>query len=203
MRASFEETCNEKVGAKQKHQKWLYNKKIHCQQYKPGDLAWLLNPNVPKGKAKEFKNPWTGPYKVTDRLSAVPYKIQNTLNHHFSVAHFDRLKLCSPNICIPRVGQQIYEQAKWSDLKVLPNTLYEQCKCDFCRRPGHVEDDCRQKKREAGEQNRDIHCYHCKNYDHGLRECQERVAMLCKEQAVKSKSSGATMYKKGIVCGRS
>ena len=114
MRTSFEEAykyIRQNVGDKRKHQKSLYNKKIHSQKYKPGDLLWLLNPSVPKGKAKEFNNPWTGPYKVTDRLSAVPYKI---LNLHFSVEHFDRLKLCSPNICIPRVGQQIYEQAGWS-----------------------------------------------------------------------------------------
>ena len=55
MRTSFEETCkyvHEKVGAKLKHQKWLYNKKIHSQPYKPGDLVRLLNPSVPKEKQR-------------------------------------------------------------------------------------------------------------------------------------------------------
>ena len=105
MKMSFSEAykyVNEKVGDKQERQKELYNRKIHGEPYKAGDMVWLLNPAVPKGKAKKFHNPWTGPYKVTDRLSAVTYKIQNTLNHRFSVVHFDQLKVCPPNIRIPQ-----------------------------------------------------------------------------------------------------
>lgn len=64
--------------------------------------VWLLTPVVPKGKAKKFYNPWTEPYKVINRPSVGTYKIQNILNHCFSVVHFDRLKVCSPNIRIPQ-----------------------------------------------------------------------------------------------------
>ena len=59
MRTSFEEAykhIREKVGDKQKHQKRLYNKKIHSQPYKPGDLVWLLNPST-KRKSKGVQQP--------------------------------------------------------------------------------------------------------------------------------------------------
>eukprot|EP00731_Ephydatia_muelleri_P003659 Em0001g3659a len=53
MRTSFEEAykhIREKVGDKQKHQKRLYNKKIHSQPYKPGDLDIVALEKVVVGK---------------------------------------------------------------------------------------------------------------------------------------------------------
>ena len=89
-------------------------RKIHGEPHKAGDLVWLLNPAVPNIKAKKFHNPWSSPCKVTDRVA---YKLQNTLNHHLSVIHFNGLNLCSPNICIPQ------NVPKASEATVLPVQL--------------------------------------------------------------------------------
>ena len=67
----------------------------------------------------------------------------------------------------------------------------ESNKCDFSGRPGHVEDDCRQKREK---QVNKVEISSATIVRIMTMDC-EKVTMLCKEQAVKSKSSGATMYK--------
>ena len=40
----------------------LYNKKVHGDAYKVGDLVWLHSSVVPPGKSKKLFHPWNGPY---------------------------------------------------------------------------------------------------------------------------------------------
>ena len=80
-------------------QKSLYDKKVHGEPYKVGDLVWLLNPAVPKGKSRKLNCPWIGPFRVVKKLSDIVYRIQDSCNRRKrQVVHFDRLKPCDPNM---------------------------------------------------------------------------------------------------------
>ena len=70
----------EKLGHHLKKQKEIYDKKSHGQCYKKGDLVWLFNSAVPKGRSRKFHKPWSGPYTVVKQLSDVTYRIQHVHN---------------------------------------------------------------------------------------------------------------------------
>ena len=79
-------------------QKDFYDKKIHGEPYKKGDLVWLLNPTVPPGQSAKLVHPWTGPYRIVERLSDADYRIQEVYGKKSpSVVHFNRLKKCHPD----------------------------------------------------------------------------------------------------------
>jgi len=42
----------------------------------PGDPVWIYQPRLPRGLSPKFRKPWTGPYKVLERLSDVVYRVQ-------------------------------------------------------------------------------------------------------------------------------
>lgn len=55
-----------------KHQKKTTQTKriqIHGKPYKKGELVWLFNPAIKKGYAKKFHKPWSGPYRICNKLS--------------------------------------------------------------------------------------------------------------------------------------
>ncbi|KAL5475516.1 hypothetical protein EMCRGX_G025342 [Ephydatia muelleri] len=86
------------MGAKLQRQKEFYSKKVHGDPHKPGDFVLLFNPAVPKGGSRKFHSPWTGPFKIVERVSEATYHIQNTVDGKTSIVHFDRLKRCRPDI---------------------------------------------------------------------------------------------------------
>ena len=86
------------MGAKLQRQKEFCNKKVHGDPHKPGDFVLLFNPAVPKGGSRKFHSPWTGPFKIVERVSEATYHIQNTVDGKTSIVHFDRLKRCRPDI---------------------------------------------------------------------------------------------------------
>ena len=57
---------------------------------------------TPKGQSKKLHHPWTGPFRVVKMLSQSVYRIQNVHNpRQRLVVHFDRFKLCPPDMRIP------------------------------------------------------------------------------------------------------
>ncbi len=89
--------AREKAGLIQRRQKELYDRKIHGQAYKEGDLVWLFNPHVPRGKSKKLHRFWQGPFTVKKKVSEVVYRIQRQGSHSRwsrKVVHFNRLKPC-------------------------------------------------------------------------------------------------------------
>ena len=52
--------------------KKVYNHRVHGKPYK-GNLVWLFNPAV-EGIYQEFNKPWSGPYRICDKLSDVNYQ---------------------------------------------------------------------------------------------------------------------------------
>ena len=62
------------------HQAELYNKKVDGKPHEVGSHAWVLFPQVSKGKSKKLYWPWSGPFVVIKRLSDVTYQVQDVNN---------------------------------------------------------------------------------------------------------------------------
>lgn len=82
-----------------RHQKLLYDKRVHGKPYQTGDFVWLLKPQVPPGQSRKLYCPWNGPHLVLARLSDVTYRIRSLRGHpRTQTVHFDRLKPCPADI---------------------------------------------------------------------------------------------------------
>ena len=79
-------------------QKEFYDRKVHGEPYKKGDLVWLHNLAIPPGQSAKLHHPWKGPYRVIDRVSDADYRIEELFGKRSpSVVHFNRLKRCHPD----------------------------------------------------------------------------------------------------------
>ena len=95
-------TARERLQTAAQRQKTNYDQCIHGEPFKVGDLVYLHNPVVPKGKCRKLHCPWTGPFSVIKRISDNVYRIQDTNNKRKrQVIHFDRLKPCHHSTRIP------------------------------------------------------------------------------------------------------
>ena len=73
--------------------------KAHGHPYKKGDMLWLHNVAVARGKLRKFHKPWAGPYRVVKQISEATYRIQLVSNpRKHVVVHFDRLKPFKGNV---------------------------------------------------------------------------------------------------------
>jgi hypothetical protein len=45
-------------------------------EFVPGEPVWIYQPRLPRGRSPKFRKPWTGPYKVVERLTDVVYRVQ-------------------------------------------------------------------------------------------------------------------------------
>ena len=75
LKTAFEIVQN-RLSETHQQQKDFYNRKVHGEPHKPGDLVWLHSTVAGKGKRK-LHHQWTGLYKVTKKLSDVTYQIQH------------------------------------------------------------------------------------------------------------------------------
>lgn len=99
----------ENISKKHESQKQFYDRKCHGDPFQPRDLVWLHSPVVPRGKSKKLHHPWTGPWRITERLSEVTYRIRDCNRRHRQVVvHFDRLKPCTPGTEVKMGPEQPY-----------------------------------------------------------------------------------------------
>ena len=85
-------------------QKEIYDKKVHGEAFKEGDLVWVHIPVWP-GTSRKLHKPWSGPLKVIKKLSEVNYRIQNLKNRRNRiVVHFDRLKRFTARLNLEEVS---------------------------------------------------------------------------------------------------
>ena len=92
----------DKLGHKLDRQKDLYDRKVHGKPYNVGELVWLHSPAMPRGQARKLRRPWTGPFRVVRRISEATYRIENVWTRRQRlVVHFDRCKLCPPDMRLP------------------------------------------------------------------------------------------------------
>ena len=97
----------DKMGHQLQQQKTRYDARTQGQPFQVGDMVWLHNPAVPRGKSKKLHRPWTGPYRVIRRLSDAVYRLQDTQHRRRRpVVHFNRLKICPSSVRLPKESQQ-------------------------------------------------------------------------------------------------
>ena len=93
--------------ATHKPQKERYKKKIHDKQYQKGDLVWLYNSATPHDQSKKLRHPWTGPFKVVERIGEADYRVKELFGKKVpAVVCFDRLKPCHPGTRFPQQTMQ-------------------------------------------------------------------------------------------------
>ena len=100
--------------SKRSHQvnKQYYDRKAKVRTFEPNDIVYLFNPSIKPGLSKKFKNPWTGPYKVVEKLSDLNYRIQNLLGKEF-VVHVNRLKKAfNPDVWKSNQGKKYVRKNK-------------------------------------------------------------------------------------------
>ena len=61
------------MGSEQRRQREYFNRKVHGEMFKEGDLVWLFEPH--KAKSRKFYLPWHGPFGVLSRTSDVTHMI--------------------------------------------------------------------------------------------------------------------------------
>ena len=103
------------MGKEQRRQRDYFNRKVHGDPIKPGDLVWLFEPH--RAKSRKFYLPWQGPYGVLNRTSEVTYKIcKRGRPERWTKIHFNRLK--------PYIGENEVRRSKKNAARPMP--LYEE-----------------------------------------------------------------------------
>ena len=100
LKTSLEEAyrnVRESLDVSHEYRKTYYDKSTHGRPFESGELVWLHSTVVPRGKSKKLHHPWTGPYKVVERLTECDYRIRALgRKRKIHIVHFNRLKLCAP-----------------------------------------------------------------------------------------------------------
>ena len=79
------------MGTEQRLQREYFNRKVHGELFKEGDLVWLFEPH--KAKSSKFYLPWHVPFEVLSRTSEVTYMICKRRNKEkWQKVDFNRLK---------------------------------------------------------------------------------------------------------------
>ena len=100
------------MGKEQRQQKEYYQRKVHGEAFKAGDVVWLLEPH--KAKSRKFHFPWHGPYEVLRQISEVNYQIcKPGSQEKWQNNHFNRPK--------PYLGEYLPKRSKRIAAKTLPN----------------------------------------------------------------------------------
>ena len=75
-----------------RNNKQQYDRKAKLRNFQVGELAYLYNPAMKPGRSRKFYRPWTGPFKITKKISDLNYEITDPKDKK-QVVHVNRLKL--------------------------------------------------------------------------------------------------------------
>lgn len=135
------EVARENLKTNQKHMKRDYDLRMRKNEFKPGDLVYVLDMAHVKGRNKKLDPPWKGPGIVAEKITSYVYKIK--MEKRVVVLNHDRLKKCY-NRMIPkwlkrdknriRDGETILDQN--DDIYCLCRKWYQEGEfmigCDSC-----------------------------------------------------------------------
>ena len=77
--------------SEQQRQREYFNRKVHGEPFKEGDIVWLFESH--KAKSKKIYLPWHGPLEVLSRTSEVTYMIcKRGIKEKWRKVRFNRLK---------------------------------------------------------------------------------------------------------------
>ena len=79
------------LDASHKRQKDYYDRSTTGNRFKIGEKVLLYTPALKKNECPKFHKPWTGPWTISNQLSDVNFRIQNSKGK-MKVVHFDRMK---------------------------------------------------------------------------------------------------------------
>ena len=97
--------------------KRLYDRKAKLRSFEIGDLVYLYNPAKKPGLCRKFHKPWTGPFKVTAKLSDLNYEIISLRGKKF-VVYINRLKRdYSEETWEPKAGRKTLKKEKFGAKK--------------------------------------------------------------------------------------
>ena len=86
------DTARDRLQLAHHRQKDYYDRRTHGDRYKVGDSVWLWSPVLEKGVAHKFHEPWTGPMKISKKISDVTYEVHDLSKNSKKIVHFDRLR---------------------------------------------------------------------------------------------------------------
>jgi hypothetical protein len=89
-----------------KNNESLYNRKAKLRSFEIGDLVYLYNAAVRPGLSRKFHHCWSGPHRITAKVSDLNYKIMDQNNKH-QLVHVNRLKrACSSDAWKPKTSRK-------------------------------------------------------------------------------------------------
>ena len=82
-----------KVGNRRSHQnnKKYSDRRAKRREFHAGGLVYLYHPTKKPGLSAKFHYPWSGPHKITVKISDLNYEIQDK-NDNNPIVHLNRLK---------------------------------------------------------------------------------------------------------------
>ena len=89
---SAHEVARDQLKTSLKRMKRDYDLRAHQREFKVGDVVYLLDTAVIKGKGKTLTPCWKGPAILIRKISTSPYSVK--LQKSMLVVNHDRLKLC-------------------------------------------------------------------------------------------------------------
>jgi hypothetical protein len=76
-----------------RNNKRFYDRKSKTRHFDVNDLVYLFTPALKAGQTKKFQKFWSGPYKITRKISELNYEIVGQDDIHI-IVHVNRLKKC-------------------------------------------------------------------------------------------------------------
>jgi len=72
-----------------------YDRVSDLALFAPGEPVWIFQPRVPRGRTPKFRRPWTGPYRVMEKLTDVVYRVQRSLRSQPMTVNRFRMWKCT------------------------------------------------------------------------------------------------------------
>ena len=108
--------AREKLHLAHERQKDYYDRRTQGSRYSVGDSVWLWSPVPKKGVAPKFHEPWTGPYKISKRLSDVTYELLDVSKNIKKIVYFDHFKKATVDpVAAPPPSEKQVESDSTSD----------------------------------------------------------------------------------------
>ena len=102
------------------HQKDFYDKRVHGEPYKEGDLVWLHNPVVPPAGSAKLHHYWTGTYRILERMSEADYRIKEVCGKKASSWCISKKGHSETRFTQPIPSQEVDEEASPEQEHSLP-----------------------------------------------------------------------------------
>jgi transposase InsO family protein len=134
------ETVRTVLNTYSRRMKRNYDRNVLKRQYSVGDVVYLLDTAVIKGKCKKLSAPWKGPAVIIAKLSAFIYRIK--LRNAIFVVNHDRIKLCTDATFPPWIVRWKNKKQSLDETMVEDDKVYCLChkpwggrfmiQCDYC-----------------------------------------------------------------------